>query len=182
MQNWITWQGRGMTSHNLPLTLTKKKKKRSRGGLGNIYKLINICQMRIFPVKAFGQSNKIWPDPTRLLTGRHRQKEKQEPVPNGKNYWLASCSRRWGSVRALWPAVGMPCLLTSLLRSAQKNPPVFAVRPMALSIPRARVLTPKPLLSASICPWVISETQLPTMPETLKWSHQQNGLVPLVAY
>lgn len=33
-------------------------------GVSDVYKVINIWQMRIFPVKAFSQSNKIlaWPD------------------------------------------------------------------------------------------------------------------------
>lgn len=63
MQSWITWRS-SRTPAILPPPLFPTEEKRCQEGVGDVYEVINIWQMRVFPVKAFSQSNKIlaWPD------------------------------------------------------------------------------------------------------------------------
>ena len=63
MQKWIIWHGRETTVVKTHVLLPPEEKQ-SQEGPGDVHKVINICWIKIFPVKAFGQSNKIlvWPD------------------------------------------------------------------------------------------------------------------------
>lgn len=180
MQKWVTWHDRA-TTVVITHSLLPPEEKWSQGP-GDVHKVINTCWVRIFPVKTFGQSNKIlaWPD-----KATHRQEHADWKLGAGaqeKEPILLSLLLQ--DVGAACPLTCdrnslLPRILSAIFSERPSCPCLVRLRPS-----RSHFSAPQAFVINLQLPSGISKIHLPTSPVTFRGpqTYQPNGLVALAAH